>query len=175
MITSDFYRVAKKELDEGEVSGNQANPRIVQYLQSTSLSGNLNATDETPWCSAFVNWVVEKAGMKGTDRADAVSWLNWGEKTDKPQKGSIVIFQWPDGGHHVGFVNGFDQEGKVSVLGGNQSNSVKISEYNKSSVIGYRNPPHNFFSRWLVVGGIITAIAAATTGLIFYFTNRKKK
>lgn len=174
MKTGDFYFLAKREKDEGEMTGTGANPRIVQYLESTTLSPSLSTTDETPWCSAFVNWIVEKSGMKGTNRADAVSWLNWGEPTDKPVKGSIVVFQWPDGGHHVGFVSDFPAPGKVNVLGGNQGNKVKISAFSTASVMGYRNPVRNFFSWWVFGLGIasILGTVAAVTGI---FTGKKGK
>lgn len=147
MKTSSFYRIAKRQKDTQEISGTGANPDIIKYLQSTNLSTQFNSTDETPWCSAFVNWVVEKAGVPGTNRADAVSWMNWGEPTRDPRKGSIVVFKWANGGHHVGFVDNFDKPGKVSVLGGNQGNTVKISDYDTKYVMGYRNPAYNFFSR----------------------------
>ena len=40
--------------------------------------------DETAWCSSFVNWVMEKSGNTGTDSALALSWKNYGTKSDGP-------------------------------------------------------------------------------------------
>lgn len=174
MKTSDFYRVAKKELDITEVAGNISNPQIIKFLQSTTLSNTLNSSDETPWCSAFVNWCVEQAGVEGTNRADAVSWLTWGIKADKPVRGTIVIFQWSNGGHHVGFVSAFDQPGKVSVLGGNQSNEVKISQYDEKFVIGYRNPEKNFFSAWIKILAVGIVGVGAILGTIFLISKLGK-
>lgn len=49
------------------------NARIVEYHGETSLKAT---ADETPWCSAFVNWAMVQAGFKGTNSALAASWLN---------------------------------------------------------------------------------------------------
>lgn len=60
------YDFAKQELLRGvaEVPGPADNPRIVLY-HSTTVGGA--APDEVSWCSSFVNFCVEQAGMKGTN------------------------------------------------------------------------------------------------------------
>lgn len=91
-------------------------------------------------CSAFVNWVVIQAGIPGTNSAAARSWLRWGESTTFV-KGCIVVLKRGDSPWqgHVGF--GLEEKGKVvTVLGGNQDNSVCVLPFNKYSVLGYRLP-----------------------------------
>ncbi|MBI4854324.1 MAG: TIGR02594 family protein [Acidobacteria bacterium] len=130
--------IALAEVGVKEFPGSGDNPRIVQYLKSTNLGAPSSSQDETPWCSAFANWCVEQSGYEGTDSAWARSWLNWGKKTTTPERGCIVVFS-RDGGGHVAFYIG-ETADHIEVLGGNQSNEVKISMYPKSRLLGYRIP-----------------------------------
>ena len=131
----DWLVVAREE--EGrkihEYAGQwQDNPRIIEYLESTSYDGELH--DEVPWCSAFVNWCITKAGRKGTNSAAASSWLTWGQKLDQPRLGCIVVFD-----HHVGFYAGTAGD-QLLLLGGNQSNAVNTENKHPSEVLAYRWP-----------------------------------
>ncbi|MDJ0597684.1 MAG: TIGR02594 family protein [Crocosphaera sp.] len=143
-----WFTIALAEEGEAEIEDPGENPRIVEYLQSTTLGEPDASSDETPWCSGFVNWCVEKAGYAGTDSAWAKSWLNWGQPIEQPKRGCIVVFdrQSPDSsGGHVGFYAGEDGD-KVIVFGGNQSDSVNYSRYPKDGkledtkyrLLGYR-------------------------------------
>lgn len=129
----------KKQIKEFEGAGD--NPRIVEYLKSTNLDSLYASNDETPWCSAFVNWCIEQAKHVGTDSALARSWLKWGKEIDIPVKGCITILKRPPNpshGHVAFFVS---QSGDtVKLLGGNQKDAVNISEYSIEKVIGYRVP-----------------------------------
>ncbi len=143
MIDAPWYGKAKGELGISEVKGKlHNNSRILDYHRSTTLSKKLASTDETPWCSSFVNWCVEGSGLKGTDSAMARSWLKWGNKLDTPQEGCIVVFARPSAGPNSGHVAFFVKETaeRIRVLGGNQSNQVKESYYGKDDLLGYRWP-----------------------------------
>ena len=125
--------LARQEIGIHEDSGpGQDNPRILEYLESTTYDREL--TDEVPWCSAFVNWCITKAGLKGTNSAAASSWLRWGQKLDQPRLGCIVVFN-----HHVGFYAGAAGSQFV-LIGGNQSNAVKPENRHLSEVLAYRWP-----------------------------------
>lgn len=134
-----WLAVAIAELGVKEFPGNGDNPRIIDYLRSTTLEAPSNANDETPWCSAFVNWCVERSGYEGTDSAWARSWLNWGTETSRPVKGCITVFERGAQSGHVGF---FVRKtgSKIVVLGGNQSDEVNESKYLVSKLLGYRLP-----------------------------------
>lgn len=131
------YIKALNEVGVKEIAGNAHNPRILEYHKATDLKGN---TDEIAWCSAFVNWCFKETHQKGTNKANARSWLDWGNVVTEPKKGDVVIFwrgsktSWQG---HVGF---FVEETKDSiiVLGGNQGNEVNFSHYKKSQLLGYR-------------------------------------
>lgn len=90
----------------------------------------------TPWCAAFVNSILRKSGNDGSRDLTARSFLRWGVKVSNPQEGDVVVVR-TSRGYHVGFFVGF-RKGQVLVLGGNQSNSVKITAYSKRSVVAYR-------------------------------------
>ena len=134
-----WFEIANQELGTKETPGSGDNPRVVEYLRSTNLSHADSGEDETPWCSAFVNWCVEKSGNAGTDSAWARSWLNWGKKTDNPVTGCIVVFtRGASSGHVAFFVS--KTATHIKVLGGNQHDSVCITEYPVERLLGYRVP-----------------------------------
>lgn len=135
---ASWYNIAEAELGTKEIPGSQHNPRIVEYHATTSLAAT---NDETPWCSSFVNWCVQQAGIEGTNSAAARSWIRWGKKLSTPRKGCIVVYsssRGPTSGH-VGFFEGF-RGNQILTLGGNQSNTVNFASYPSSRLLGYRWP-----------------------------------
>jgi uncharacterized protein (TIGR02594 family) len=138
--------IAEGELGVSEVPGSGNNPRVLEYLQATTnLGRSATSRDETPWCSAFVNWCLEQAGYERTRNALARSWLSWGQAIPTPRRGCIVIFQREKKFGHVGFYLE-ENETQIKVLGGNQQNlETKIFEvsekyYPRSELLGYRIP-----------------------------------
>ncbi len=125
--------IAAQEMEMGvmEIEGAEDNPRIVEYHQATSLHAT---DDETPWCSAFANWCMKQVGIAGTDSAASISWRTWGQAVG-PIPGALVCFNG-----HVGFLHSIRSDGKLLILGGNQSNQVKITLYDKNKVLTYRWP-----------------------------------
>ena len=131
-----WYKIAIQELGVKEVVGGE-NPRIIEYHSTTTLKAD---EDEVPWCSAFVNWCIIQAGLKGTNSAMARSWLKWGQEVKNPYKGCVVVVSrgvYPQG--HVGFFV-HEQNGLIGLLAGNQGDAVSISYFNKSKVLGFREP-----------------------------------
>jgi uncharacterized protein (TIGR02594 family) len=131
--------IALGEQGVKESPGTGDNPRVVEYLKSTNLGTPHNANDETPWCSAFVNWCIERAGYEGTDSAWARAWLNWGKPVAMPKRGCIVVLSRGASSGHVGFYIG-ERGDSIKVLSGNQRDAVNISAYPKVRVLGYRLP-----------------------------------
>lgn len=129
-------QIATAEIGTKEIPGTgRHNPRIIQYHTATALRAG---TDEVPWCSSFANWVLREAGLRGTGSAQARSWLKWGVECD-PEAGCIVILKRgepPNG--HVGFYVRHLGEKCIKVLGGNQSDCVKVSTYKVADVLSYR-------------------------------------
>lgn len=140
-----WMAVAMQEMGQREIRGAVHNPRIIEYHATTTLRAQM---DETAWCSSFVNWCLLQVGIVGTNSAAAASWLNWGQAS-RATRGAITVLynaaaarsSLSVSGNHVGFMVK-ETATHYRLLGGNQSNQVKISSYPKSSwrLKGYRWP-----------------------------------
>ena len=156
--------VAQSYVGTDEIRGSKHNPVILAYFEA--VGHGWVKDDETPWCAAFVGACLEEVGVKGTGSLAARSYLNWGKKVTKPKYGDIVVFwrgsknSWE--GHVAFFVK--ETDNYVYVLGGNQSNSVNVTRYSKSKVLGYREPSTMANSRTTagtIGAGVGTAVTAA--------------
>jgi uncharacterized protein (TIGR02594 family) len=140
-----WVRFARGELGQRDYPGPRYNPRVVEYLNTTGLQGN---SDETSWCSAFVNWCMLQARQRGTNNAAARSWLSYGQALSSPRPGCVVVLwrQSPSSWKgHVGFFDGFDVGNRVRLLAGNQAGGVDWDEvcvalFPQEWVLGYRWP-----------------------------------
>ncbi len=137
-VEPGWYGIAERELGETEIRGSDHNPRIIEYHATTTLAAT---TDEVPWCSSFVNWCFKQVHTEGTRSAAARSWLRWGKSLTEPRKGCVVVFSSSRGPRsgHVGFFERLSGN-HIVVLGGNQANSVNLSSYPMSRLLGYRWP-----------------------------------
>lgn len=121
-----------------EVAGAKHDPRIVTMLRWTGIR---RGGDETPWCAAFVNWVLASEGVDGTGSAMARSFTSWGRNvTHEPQPGHICVL-WrkspQSASGHVAFY--LRTEGRyLWLLGGNQRNKVCAKRYPKSRLLTVR-------------------------------------
>ena len=135
------YEMAKAEVGTVEwANGN--NPKVVAYFKDSGNPGVMD--DETAWCAAFVGAMLKRAGIKGTGKLNARSYLDWGTPVARndAQPGDVVIFKrgnssWQ--GHVAFFVK--DRGALIDVLGGNQSNAVNIKGYHSAALLGIRRPP----------------------------------
>lgn len=131
------------ELANSFVGKNEHKDRsVIQNFLSKSLGQNVNP-QKVAWCAAFVNAVQKASGADGTGSFAARSFLQYGTPTNEPTKGDIVVLQRgrdPSKGH-VGFFAGYDNNGNVLVLGGNQRDGVNVTKFPKNQVVGYRRPP----------------------------------
>lgn len=99
------------------------NPVIVTFFEATSTQPS---GDVTPWCAAFANWCINRVTNRpATKSASSGSFRRYGEETNKPREGDLVVFKSTDGKRaaagrgHVGFFIREDAT-RVLVLGGNQ-------------------------------------------------------
>jgi uncharacterized protein (TIGR02594 family) len=141
MIAYPWMAIARSKLGIHEIPGSKANDFIVECLESTTLGDPDRQADETPWCSAFANRVMQLAGYDGTGSAWARSWLDWGrEPTDEEfGEGVVVVMARGENSGHVGFLEDWDDD-RVKLLGGNQGNAVSYAWFPMSRVLGYRVP-----------------------------------
>lgn len=117
-----------------EIPGAKHEARVVAMLRHVGIR---RGGDETPWCAAFVNWVLEHAGVDGTGSAMARSFTHWGDSVPNPEiearPGDVCVL-WrksrTSASGHVGFFQRFERGGKrICLLGGNQRNRVGSKSY----------------------------------------------
>jgi uncharacterized protein (TIGR02594 family) len=140
------YDLAERFVGLKEVGGSMDNPQIMAML---NLDMSWPENDEVPWCSAFANYVCWLARLPRSKDLRARSWLTVGKGVplDAAEPGDIIVLQRGSGEQpgpeiidapgHVGFYAGRFGE-FIEVLGGNQSDTVKISRYPKSRLLGVR-------------------------------------
>ena len=135
---TSMYLLASEFIGLTEVPGEQHNPQILEFFQD--IGHSWVQTDETAWCSAFINYVALKCGCERSFKLDARSWLEKGMEIEDLKLGDIVIF-WRESKNswkgHVGLYAGQDDK-YIHCLGGNQSNQVNIRPYPKSRILGFR-------------------------------------
>ncbi len=127
------YGVSEKE-------GSSHNPIILNYFKTIGHQWVTN--DETAWCSAFMNWVAQKAGKKSSHALTARSWLKVGQIVHLPELNDVVIL-WRESPSswkgHVGLFIGYTEDKEyIYVLGGNQNNQVNIKTYPVARLLGFR-------------------------------------
>lgn len=135
------YEVAKglyglrERLPEGEL-----NPTIAKFFDTTWWEEG-DAGDA--WCSAFVNFCVEGAGMEGTNSPRARSWLEWGTAKDfsQVQRGDIIVLSRGPNRDlgHVGFYYDRTPGGDLLIYGGNQRNKVGIKMFRIYRLLSVRD------------------------------------
>jgi uncharacterized protein (TIGR02594 family) len=153
------YQIAARFIGTKETAGSVANPAILAMLRLDNPGVH---DDETPWCSAFVNWVAWLLRLPRSKSLRARSWLGVGEMIAReecrvgfdvivlsrgplPQPGSEVL----EAPGHVGFFGGFGDDrvpglltvppvSKVWLLGGNQGDQVSLASFPIERVLGYR-------------------------------------
>ncbi len=136
----NILKKAASELGTKEIKGTEDNPQIVKYAKETGITGINN--DEIAWCSTFINWCAKKSELPFTGKANARSWLSIGTIPQHPEPGDIVIF-WRESIHswkgHVGIFMGYNHDAsRLFCLGGNQSDTVSITDYDIKKVLGFR-------------------------------------
>lgn len=134
----EWLAIARNYLGTREVPGAKHNNVIVGFFRRVT---GQSLSDETAWCAAFVGSCLKEAGLVGTGKLNARSYLTWGAKLARPRLGCIVVFKrgsssWQG---HVAFYLG-ETASHVEVLGGNQPDAVTIARYPKSALLGYRWP-----------------------------------
>lgn len=136
--TTTHMDIAKSYLGTNEVKDNKA---LAGFFKQ-ALGQNIDPA-KVPWCAAFANSVLKQVGLPGTGSLMARSFLNIGEATKSPEVGDIVVLSRGNNANsgHVGFYAGKDEAGRIKVLGGNQNDTVTVSSFPTSQVLGYRKPP----------------------------------
>ena len=158
-LTITAYDLAERYIGTRETAGAATSARIKAML---NLDASWVQDDETPWCSAFVNWIAWHLRLPRSKSLAARSWLSVGRPvTDYHQAArgfDVVILKRGAGDQpgpdvlqapgHVGFFSAWDQvnlgaisanPGKsVLILGGNQGNAVTLAPFPVDRILGVR-------------------------------------
>jgi uncharacterized protein (TIGR02594 family) len=123
-----------------EVKGNGNNPVILKWAKDLGIR-DYNM-DSIPWCGLFAATVCTRAGKDVVDGPLwARNWTKFGVEADHAALGDILVFV-RDGGGHVAFYIA-ETPTTYFCLGGNQGDSVSITEIAKSRCIAARRPIYN--------------------------------
>ena len=145
-IETSAYDIADRFKGLKEVKGTVDNPQIMAMLK---LDNRWPENDETPWCSAFVNYVVWLLGLPRSKDLRARSWLSVGKPVDlaDAEIGFDVVvltragdLSGPDvikAPGHVGFFAGKNSK-EVFMLGGNQSDGVNVAPFDIKRILAIR-------------------------------------
>lgn len=166
LIEPPWLTRARRFIGVAEIKGPQHHTAILDLLDIADgvkdgkpLQGIRD--DETPWCATFVSAVLELESIPSTRSAWARSYLTWGDELDKAAVGAIAVLERGPTSGHVAFVVGRTDLDQIMLLGGNQSDSVRISAFDTRRVLGYRwpkftDPPANpgFIQLPTYVGGV---------------------
>jgi uncharacterized protein (TIGR02594 family) len=144
--SDDAFDIAQRFVGTEEIVGTLDNPVLMAMLK---LDNDWPEHDEVPWCSAFVNFVCWLVRLPRSKNLRARSWLAVGAtvELEDAEIGDIVILQRGSGDQpgpevlnapgHVGFYAGMNGN-FIELLGGNQSNTVKVSLYPKSRLLAVK-------------------------------------
>ena len=142
----DAFDIAQRFSGIDEVGGNVDNPQILAMLK---LDNKWPEHDEVPWCSGFVNYICWLCRLPRSKDLRARSWLTIGRgiSLDDAEVGDVVVLKRGSGDQpgpevtdapgHVGFYAG-RMDSLIEVLGGNQSDTVKVSRYPVSRLLSVR-------------------------------------
>ncbi|GGE25129.1 hypothetical protein GCM10011390_50720 [Aureimonas endophytica] len=148
-----WYEEARRLIGVAEVGGPGNNRDIMDWADDLDIH---YAGDEVPWCGLFVAHCIAATLPDEELPANfmaARSWRSFGDACE-PTKGCVLVF-WRDhptnsGKGHVGFYAGEDEKG-FYVLGGNQSNRVRIARIAKDRLLAARFPATAVFGERRVV------------------------
>lgn len=134
-----------------EIPGAASNQTILSWAKELGID-DIYKNDDTAWCGLFFAIVCKRANRelpKFTDKYDylralkyAGLWLPVMAKASSV--GDVLIFRRPQGGH-IGFYVA-ESPTTYFVLGGNQNNSVNITEIEKSRCVAIRRPNYNTYT-----------------------------
>jgi uncharacterized protein (TIGR02594 family) len=142
--TLPWMQYAIAELGVTEVPGPDNNIRIMEYARFVELQWP-DFSEDIDWSGLFVNYVLKKGGFDQFPSSPLLNrdWARWGVALDQPKVGALAVLS-PTGGTaatgHVGFVVGIE-DNTLTILGGNQRDSVSVAKYAKSRTVALRLPP----------------------------------
>lgn len=119
-----------------------AKPGNPLILTAYALSGRNydkdGTTGEYAWATAFVNWVLHKSGIDYMKVMSPMAYAGYGNPVTigtfkSVRKNDLIILSSIHGIGHIGFIRAYDPKtNQVTILGGNQAGTVKLTKISVS-------------------------------------------
>jgi uncharacterized protein (TIGR02594 family) len=87
-----------------------------------------------------MNFVLKRAGYRGTGSDMASSFASYGRRVGGPQFGAIAVMSRGNRGGHVGVVSGIDRNGNPIIISGNHNRRVGVGVYPRGRIYAYVIP-----------------------------------
>lgn len=137
-----WMREARRFMGLKEIVGPKSNPVIIGWAKAFGgWIASFYTNDDTPWCGLFIGHLMSQTlprEMLPANPLGALEWNKFGKRIEIPALGCIMTFT-RNGGGHVGFYVGEDAT-HFHILGGNQLNSVSITQIEKGRLSQMRWP-----------------------------------
>ena len=136
---------AREDIGVAEIKGIEHNPRVLRLWRDAHIPRVVD--DETAWCAAAVGAWLERALIRSTRAANAMSYKTWGLDVFESGAlavplGAILVKPRPgsDWMGHVTLAVGVTRDGLVCGLGGNQKDRVGIDTFDPKVFVAGRWP-----------------------------------
>ena len=153
-VLNDTTQAAKNTRDAiesiGSYNSNDGGNDMIKiaekYVGQSNAGGKFSDGRIEAWCADFVSYVAEQAGVDDIPQtASVASMYNYFKKNGRlsstPSIGSIVMFDWGDGGSiydHVGIVTGYDDQYIYTIEGNTSGGKVaKKTRSRNKNILGY--------------------------------------
>lgn len=146
IIKTSCFDLGQRFIGTREIVGELHNPQILAMLK---LDAQWPKDDETPWCSAFVNYIAWLLRLPRSKSLRARSWLLVGRPIGthlaEPYNDVCIFARGEhrplahiiDAPGHVGFFSSLEGD-DVLILGGNQGDEVSVRPYKLNRLLGVR-------------------------------------
>ena len=138
-----LYDLAQRFVGDLRELPGEAHDPFIQFC-FTKCGWSADTPDETPWCSAWVNGLAWLLRLPRSKSAAARSWLHVGQTVALREARvgyDLVVLKRgtnPAQGH-VGLFAGYQADTRrVSLLSGNDADTVTVREYPEADVLGVR-------------------------------------
>lgn len=162
-----WMQTARSLIGTDEKIRGRNNPVVVAMYAKVGHAEVKNTS--VPWCAAFVGAMLEEQGFTSTRSLLARSYLKWGIELPAPRPGCVVVLRRPVNGAddgfsgHVGFFLS-ETPTTVTLLGGNQADSVCVRTFNRKFVLGYRWPRSLAKSKTVQAAALVKVAALGGAG-----------
>lgn len=139
------------------------NAKLVDWLKIGRYLGN---PKDLPWCGDAVETCFAKTLPNEplpTNPFFAQNWAKFGRPVGKPIVGAVGVIRWSANSGHVGFVAGTSGN-IVYMLGGNQSNSINITGFNRNKFMAFTWPRTYPIKQYLALMGTAQAVVGNEAG-----------